>query len=548
MRHVISVLLVTLLVSSCGGGGGGSTVPPSPGGTAPPPDPNPFSISDAEAVRFLRQATFGPTADSITRLKQTGYEGWIDEQILLPPSLELPYMDSQPEPEEFFELHTTRMDAWFQHAVTGSDQLRQRMAFALSEIMVISQLSVLARTPRGLADYYDVLIRHAFGNYRELMEKVTLHPAMGVYLSMLGNEKPDPERNIRPDENYARELMQLFTIGLVELNPDGSPRLDAGGNEIPTYDQGIIEGFAHVYTGWTFGGSSSFHSPSFLFTIPMQSFPEFHDTGEKRLLNGVVLPTGQSPEKDLADALDNIFFHDNVPPFVSLRLIQRLVTANPSPDYIERVAGVFRDDGTGQRGNLGAVVKAILLDDEARQPASDDTAGKLVEPIIRLTGLWRAFDAKARNGRFLFAAPEFFFSQAPLRAPSVFNFFTPFYSPPGELRSLGLVSPEMQITNETSTANVNNYLAVSTFLRNSSSPDLEDSEVFIDIESELELAADPGALVDRVADRLLAGRISSALHDEAAGMVGLIPEDEPAFRVAEAIHAIVTSPEYAYLR
>ena len=216
--------------------------------------------------------------------------------------------------------------------------------------------------------------------------------------------------------------MQLFTLGLVELNMDGSFKNDALGEPIPTYNQQIIEGFAHVYTGWTFGGSANFNRPSFNFTTPMEAF------------------------QDLTQALDNIFKHPNVAPFVSRHLIQKLVTANPSPAYINRVALAFSDAGNGQRGNLEAVVRAVLLDTEARVPMGD-AGGKLVEPLLRLVQLWRAYNASAASGRFFFPAPEQSFAQGPLRSPSVFNFFSPFYAPPGEISDQGLVSPEMQITN-----------------------------------------------------------------------------------------------------
>ena len=331
----------------------------------------------------------------------------------------------------------------------GSDQLRQRVAWALSQILVTSQVSLANRYPFGLADYYDMLAHHAFGDFRQLIEEVTLHPMMGVYLSMLGNRKPNAELNIRPDENYARELMQLFTIGLVELNADGTPKLDAHNQPIPTYDQAVVEGFAHVFTGWhwacTFGspGNCGFSNtrgtvPNQI--LPMQLFPEEHDTGAKRLLtypNAVksVIPAGQTAEQDLADALDNIFHHPNVGPFISRQLIQRLVTSNPSPAYVARVSAVFDDDGTGQRGNLGAVVRAILLDAEARAPAStaDPDASKLKEPVLRLTQLWRAYDGRAANGRYFNINPSVDFGQGPLQAPSVFNFYSPFYAPPGEI-------------------------------------------------------------------------------------------------------------------
>ena len=354
--RLLWVFMTAVVLSGCGGGGGSS-------GNPPPPPPPP--ISKTEAYRVLNQATFGATEAEADRLIGMGIEAWIDDQLQQPASLQLPHVQSLPRPPVANQLQDDRVDIWFRNALHGPDQLRQRVAFALSEIMVVSQLSSLNNAPYGLASYYDMLAQNAFGNFRTLMEDVTLHPAMGVYLSMLGNEKPNVQLNIRPDENYARELMQLFTIGLVELNMDGTVRTDGNGNPIPTYTQEIIEGFAHVYTGWHFGGAPSFQQARQTDAnqvVPMQLYPDFHDTGPKTLLGGQVIPAGQSGEQDLADALDNIFAHANVAPFISLQLIQKLVTSNPSPQYVERVAQVFENDGTGERGDLGAVVRAILTD------------------------------------------------------------------------------------------------------------------------------------------------------------------------------------------
>ena len=534
-RRVAISFIFCIALAACGGGGSG-------GGHQAP------QITTAEAVRFLRQATFGPTDADVAHLKAIGYSAWIDEQIAAAPTYELTYMATLPAPPNSGVGEANRIDAWFQAAIHGDDQLRQRIAFALSEIMVVSDRSALFDTPNGLAYYYDQLTRLAFGNFRDLMETVTLTPAMGVYLSMLGNEKPDPVRNIRPDENYARELMQLFTLGLVQLNLDGTPKVDGTGVPLPTYTQPIIEGFAHVYTGWTYGGSAGFHLPSYNFTTPMQAFSAFHDTGSKTLLNGFVVPAGQTPQKDLDDALDNIFEHANVAPFVSKQLIQRLVNVNPSPAYVQRIATVFNNDGKGVRGNLAAVVKAILLDSEARTTPASDASGKLTEPLLRLTALWRAYGAAAASGRYLFANPEVFFGQAPLRAGSVFNFFRPQYAPPGEITTRGLVSPEMQITNETTTSSTNNYLAFIVFLRNSSTANLAADDIAIDISGELPFANDTSALVDRAANRLLGGDISNGLRSDAIGMANLWPAANADIRVAEVIHAIVTSPEFAVLK
>ena len=343
---------------------------------------------------MLNQATFGATDTGTSEVVSLGIDAWVDNEIAKPASLQLPELQNRPIPQFLFQLQPDRVDIWFRNVVTGDDQLRQRVAFALSEVLVVSERGVLANFPYALADYYDVLARNAFGNYRDLLEEVTLHPAMGVYLSMLGNEKPNAALNIRPDENYARELMQLFSIGLVELNLDGTVVMDAQNQPVPTYDQAVIEGFAHVFTGWNWAGFANFQfarPTDTNRTQPMQLYPDFHDTGAKLLLNGVTLPAGRSGSQDLSDALDNIFNHPNVGPFVAIRLIHRLVTSNPSPSYVARVASVFNDNGQGVRGDLGAVVKAVLTDEEARPELRMELDGKIKEPLLRLTQLWRAY-------------------------------------------------------------------------------------------------------------------------------------------------------------
>jgi uncharacterized protein (DUF1800 family) len=536
-RQLLAVIATfTLTAAGCGGGSGGTAQPPPP-----PPPPPPPSVTMAEAFQFLNQASFGATEAEAQQVIDMGIEAWIDDQLAQPASLQLPHLQSLPRPQFLIELQPDRVDIWFRNALHGPDQLRQRVAFALSEIMVVSQLGVLGNMTYSLGDYYDVLSRNAFGNYRDLIEEVTLHPAMGVYLSMLGNEKPDPDLNIRPDENYARELMQLFSIGLVELNIDGTMRVDPQGNAVPTYDQSIIEGFAHVYTGWTYAGAPSFRQAfptDFNQVIPMQLHPGFHDTGPKTLLSGTELPAGQSGEQDLDAALDNVFNHPNV--------IQRLVTSNPSPGYVQRVAQVFNDNGAGVRGDLGAVVKAILLDPEARPELPMDLDGKLKEPLLRLTQVWRAYDAQSASGRYPLAAAFVLFGQGPLQSPSVFNFFSPFYSPPGEIRNSGLVAPELQIASEYQNTYVANYWFFQTFGLNQANPDLQEDDIFIDISEEMAVAANADALVDMVADKLLAGEISGPLRQEIVDIMAFIPDNEAALRAAEAIYLVVSSPEFAY--
>jgi len=543
-RRVSLLASVLLGVAGCGGGGGGDT----PG---PPPPPPPPPVTKAEAFQFLNQASFGATESEALGVIAMRQERWIDDQMTKPASLQLPHMLSLPPPQFMGQLHTDRVDIWFRNALWGDDQLRQRVAFALSEIMVVSQLGALQARPFAVADYYDMLAENAFGNYRDLIEKVTLHPAMGVYLSMLGNEKPNPALNIRPDENYARELMQLFSIGLVQLNIDGTVALDGNTQPIPTYNQEIIEGFAHVFTGWTWRGSPSFGSgrvPVSSQYFPMEHWPEFHDTGEKMLLDGTVLPAGQSGEQDLADALDNIFNHANVGPFVAIRLIQRLTTSNPSPGYVRRVAEVFNDNGFGVRGDLGAVVKAILLDPEASPSMAMEIDGKLKEPLLRLTQLFKAYNASSASGRYPLVGSYILFGQGPLQSPSVFNFFSPFFAPPGEIRNSNLVAPELEIATEYLSTQYTNYMFFQAFGLNHTNENLDEDDIFINFQEEMEVAADINALINMVAGKLLGGEMSDTLRTEITGMLERIPETDTAIRAAEVIYFITTSPEYAYQR
>jgi uncharacterized protein (DUF1800 family) len=442
------------------------------------------------------------------------------------------------------------VDIWFRNAINGEDQLRQRVAFALSEIMVVSQVGALASLPYAVTSYQDLLVTQGLGNFRDLIEAVTLHPAMGVYLSMLGNQRPDQQRNIRPDENYARELMQLFTIGLVELNVDGTPRLDAMGEPIPTYSQSVIEGFAHAYTGWTYANAPN---GNFLLArplpanqvVPMQLYPSYHDAGRKLLLDGVTIPAGRGGAQDLDAALDNVFAHPNVGPFIAKRLIQRLTASNPSPDYVSRVAARFNDNGRGVRGDLAAVVKAILLDTEARV-ASTPSTGKVKEPLLRLTQLWRAYGGRAADGSYrAFGNSSGLLGQGPLQANSVFNFFAPDYAPPGEIRNAGLVAPELEIATEYQNTQITNTFRNYTFNRNSQAMGFLGADaIVIDIDLEASIAANGPVLVALVADKLLGGQISPTLRAEMLQLVSRYARND-ANRAAQAIYSVVTSPEYA---
>jgi uncharacterized protein (DUF1800 family) len=558
--RALTAVAVAGLVA-CGGGGGSGDGSSAAGG--PPP---PVPITKTEALRFLNQSTFGATEAEAQRLialgdASTGYARWIDEQLAQPASLQLPTVQaaflSLTNPAQMIgSLNADRQEIWFRNSIRGPDQLRQRVAFALSEIMVVSQQSTLQNMPHALADYYDLLARSAFGDFRQLMQDVTLHPAMGVYLNMLGNQKPDVSRNIRPDENYARELLQLFSVGLVELNADGTVRTGADGVPIPTFDQSVIEGFANVFTGWNYAGAPSFAQARRTLAnqiVPMQAYAEQHSPSTKKLLQypGATKPNllaAQTPQQDLADALDNIFNHPNVGPFVAKQLIQRLVTSNPSPAYVGRVAAKFNNDGTGKRGNLAAVVNAILLDAEARPATVVATTGKVKEPLIRLTQLWRAYGAQAANGQYRIGNINAVFGQGPLQSPSVFNFFSPFYAPPGEIANQGLVAPELQLATEYLNTTVTNTFYNTIFFRNSTSLNVPSEGVVIDITQEVALAGDSEALVNRIAEKLLGGTISTTLKAEAKAAVERVPVTSAGQRVSEAMYLIATSPEYVVSR
>jgi uncharacterized protein (DUF1800 family) len=586
----IFVLTVTAVLAACGGGGGGgssTSVTAPPTATAPP-------VSKAEAFRFLNQATFGATEPEANRLIALGdsnnaYSRWIDQQIgreatLLLPAVEAAYPDPIPANFNIAVLNGNRLEQWFSNALRGEDQLRQRVTFALSEIFVVSQVGALLNLPNATADFHDMLARGAFGNFRTLLENVTLHPAMGIYLSMLGNQKAVANTNLRPDENYSREMMQLFSVGLVQLNIDGTVRNDASGQPLPTYNQDIIEGFARVFTGWKWECPTTLPTCTFATTRaqlapvagynqvrPMRLYPDFHETGTKLVLNysGVTLPNatipaGQSGAQDLKDALDNVFNHPNVGPFIAKQLIQRLVTSNPSPAYVQRVAEKFNNDGAGRRGNLEAVVKAILLDAEARNPASGTaaaSAGKLKEPLLRLTQFWRAYEATSRSGR-LGVAANFsggvgaVFGQAQGSSPSVFNFFSPFYAPPGEIADSGRVSPEMQIATEYLNTQIANFFWTQAVSRTHTASNLAVDLMYINTAEELAVANDSEALINRVAERLLGGsaQISATLKAQAKAQIErtVVPATNPgtalATRTADAIFFVTTSPEFALQR
>ena len=373
---------------------------------------------------------------------------------------------------------------------------------------------------------------------------------MGVYLNMLLNDKPNPVTGTSPNENYAREVMQLFTVGLNKLNPDGTLLLDNQNRPIATYDQNVVVGLAHVFTGWGF--TSADGNPQFDFwppnyRAPMLAFPDHHDTGQKRVLDNVVLPAGQTQSQDLKDALDIIFNHPNVGPFISRELIQRLVTSNPSPAYVYRVAKVFKDNGQGVRGDLKAVVRAILLDYEARNQIAPTTNnfGHEREPVIRYANLLRAFHASAANGIYYFTWPQDSLGQIPLDSPTVFNFFEPNYTQPGPIAAAGLVSPEFQITTDTTVVTSINYLR--TLIYQNANP----TELVLNwTPAQLALADTPSTLVDSLNTLLMSGQMPSAMSTAIVTRVGQLSATNPDVNTARltraraAAYLIIASPQF----
>jgi len=581
--------------------------------------------NDSDAARFLAQATFGPIDADIAHLRSlvtanggAGYQAWLSEQFAAPASSQMTYYNWVANTLGEGTGSNTIREAWFLGALGGpdpqfpgnaaknhTDQLRQRVAFALSEILVISdQNTLIAQHPDGIAYYYDILSNNAFGNFRTLLDQVTLSTDMGVYLNMVGNPRADLSKNRHPDENYAREINQLFSVGLVLLNGDGTLQLQAG-QPVPTYTQPVVTAFAHVFTGWNW---ASCQSNNYLncgyqpgdFITPMVAFPAFHDNGtdltndivNKQLLsypgavNGGVLVAGGTPASDLAFALDNIFNHPNVGPFIGKQLIQRLVTSNPSPAYVQRITNVFNNNGSGVRGDLKAVVQAILLDPEARvgQFQAPDSFGKLREPLLRMTHFWRGTGALHHCGQdFVSGAITYHYAnqpyryagytsawgtndatyghgvgQAVLNADSVFNFFKPSYIPSGEMTTRNLRGPEFQIATDSLVVSSTTNLATKSFVGDLTDNCVNDAtgDMALNRTQDLALAgsanggpADPATpLVDAYNKRFMSGQMSPFMRNVLLNTLNPVSSADGANwkfqRIRRALLLIQTSPEY----
>jgi len=496
-----------------------------------------------DAVRFLHRATFGPRADDIDTLLRTGYADWLSMQLNLPPTFMLPHTRARAEPR-----WAEHVNSWFKIAVNAPDQLRQRTAFALSQLMVVSDRNELSDQQAALANYYDILIAHSFGNFRTLLEEVTLSPVMGDYLSMKGNQKADPLKNIRPDENYAREILQLFSIGLSKLNADGSVITDDEGLPVPTYDQRTVEAFARVFTGWHFRDVDNWNYPDNAdWFSPMQAYEPYHDTAEKTLLDGHTLPAGQSAEQDMQAALDNIFNHPNTGPFISRHLVTHLVTSNPSPQYIERVTATFNDDGSGTRGNLAAVVSAILLDPEALNGYREmpGSFGKLREPLIRLVALWRAFGGNPDHPEFEYGWIQEQLAQAPLQSPTVFNFFSPNFSQSGAIRDAALKSPVFQILNESSIISITNTLLAHSLWHNIDDGNYDPSRAPVDLGPLIALDDSPAQQIELLGELILNRPASEGLRAQAQLLLSERVYADANNRAAELLFLFASSPEAA---
>ena len=507
--------------------------------------------SDEAAARFLHQAAFGASEADIAAVRSKGYVGWLNEQLNMPMGqtkwdwLVGKGYSAVNDREYFFSDYFYQFAIW-RDLFTAPDMVRQRWAFALSEMFVISVNSVTGVQPwcgLGGVHFWDTLARHGFGNFRDLLEAVTLHPMMGAFLNTRGNQKEDPATGRVPDENYAREVMQLFTIGLHQLNQDGTPRLGANGQPIDSYTQSDVTNLARVFTGYdtdTRGlGTITNPNPPHQTGIwshgylqrPMWFDASRHSTLEKRFL-GVTISGGTPGPEALRIALDTLFNHPNVGPFLARQMIQRLVTSNPEPAYVARVAAVFNNNGAGVRGDLKAVLRAILLDEAARGPAglASRSFGKLREPVLRVANWGRAFKVRSLAGSWKHSVgnwdPESDLQQVPLGAPSVFNFYRPGYVPPStEMATMGATAPEFQIVSESSVSAYVNYLQNFVYEgfytgnpRETGYPKDHIGVTYVpdivpDYSAEFALVGDTPALVRRLNLLLAAGQLSQTTQD-----------------------------------
>lgn len=572
---VAPALLSGALLSACGGGGADASPSGTPGGSAIPQGP----ATDEEAARFLLQAQFSASDEDIAAVRSQGYAAWLAEQFARPIGTtgtdwltQRGYSVVNAGTQLYNVSYPADHMLWCQ-LFTASDAVRKRVALALSEILVVSSNGLNDPWSSYLAaGYWDVLNAHAFGNFRALLEAVTLNPAMGCYLSMRGNQKEDPRTGRQPDENYAREVMQLFTVGLYQLNPDGSEQRDGNGNRIEVYGASDVSNLARVFTGYDYDRSQnqpvtvgSRTIPSTPQTwLPMAFTPSQHSALAATFL-GTTIAAGTPGDVALKTALDTLFNHPNVGPFIGRQLIQRLVTSNPSPAYIARVAAAFANNGSGVRGDLRAVITAVLLDPEARGSAglTDPRFGRLREPMVRFVQWGRSFGLRSARDSWKIgdmSDPATRLGQSPLRSPSVFNFFRPGYVPPSTaMASAGQVAPEFQIVTETSVSGYLNFMQGA--IRYGlwvNAPDLPYNasnanngfDITCTYASLQPLATDAAALVRKVALLLSAGQVGAATQARIVSALNATPLTDASSasarlnRIAAAVLLVMCCPEY----
>lgn len=513
-----------------------------------------MSISEQEAARFLSQAALGVDREQISRVQTLGFEGWIDEQLGLSGNgSRWDWLMAKGMNDPSLRNSQAGFDscAW-RKLISSPDTLRQRITLALSEIVVVSINGLVQgggwRAFCG-AYYLDLLEANCFGNYRDLLYKISSSVPMSLYLTYRGNSKANAVTGAMPDENYAREIMQLFSIGLLELNLDGSA-VSANGVPVETYTNDDITGLARIFTGWDLDLSNGNTSTPDFIRRPLRQIPTKHETGASQFL-GQTIPAGISAEQALGMSIDVIFAHPNVAPFISRQLIQRLVTSNPSPAFISRVATVFNNNGTGIKGDLKAVVKAILLDSEARTTPSSTQlqAGKIREPLMRFLAWARAFKANSaadiwKLGDTTDASTKL--GQSPLRSPTVFNFFRPGYVPPNTaIARANLQAPEMQIVNETSVVGYVN------FMQNAISGGKGVGDLAGNYDGLLRLGENSDAVVDEIHLLLAAGQISNdnlTLIKQAVGGMPSSTERQKLSRIHAALTLVLASPEFIVLK
>jgi len=582
VKPFASLALLAVLAACGGGSGSGSS---GGDGSTPPPAEKP--TSRAEAARFLTQATFGPTDADIDRVLAIGYDAWIDEQFAKPASTNRPLWEAADAAVKVLNANGSvyqdgTINAFWRNAISADDQLRQRVAYSLSQIFVISmQDGTVGDNPRAVAAYLDMLGDKGLGNYRELLEAVSKHPMMATYLTSLRNQKADAKSGRVPDENYAREVMQLMSIGLHQLNADGTDQL-SNGQPVDTYGQADISGMAKVFTGWSwncpdwpdnscfFSGSANGSSDPDRSFKTLLGYPQYHSAEAKTFLGVTIAAqtTKADPDASLKTALDTLYNHGNVGPFIGKQLIQRLVTSNPSPQYVAAVAAAF--NGSGTRGDMKAVVKAVLMNPEARTMST--SSGKLREPVLKLSAYLRAFAFTSDSGDYKVGNtdnPGTALGQTPMRSPSVFNFYRPGYVPPGtEAAKAGLAVPEMQLAQETTAAGYVNFMrdninsGVGAYNGTINGVTFNRRDLQPDFTAELLLADNSSGLVDRLNDRLMYGTMPADLKTQITGAVDkiVIPalnaqktnqaqiDTAKLNRVKSAIFLTVVSPEFQVQR